>query len=101
MPQTPNYGLNQPEVGSDDDTWGAERNEFGDAIDRELRRVEDKTDGKLDATGTAAKATRLAKAFTLSLSGATVGSASIDGSGNVTMSVTIPTNAPSGKGTAT
>ena len=93
MPQTPNYGWLQAEPGTNDDTWGQIENEKGDAIDAELKRVEDKADGKLDAAGTAASATKLATPFTLSLSGATVGSASIDGSGNVTMNVTIPANA--------
>ena len=93
MPQTPNYEWLQAEPGSDDDVWGQIENEKGDAIDRELKRVEDKVDGKLDASGTATKASKLATPRTIALGGVASGSVSFDGSGNVTIVMSIPANA--------
>ena len=58
-------------------------------VDGVTSNIQNQLNGKLSTTGTAAKATKLATARTITLSGDASGSTTFDGSKNITLSVTV------------
>lgn len=56
----------------------------------QITSLQSTLDGKLSTSGTAAAATKLATARTITLSGDVTGSASFDGTKNITISTTVP-----------